>query len=352
MKILYGVQGTGNGHLSRARAMARHFSNQGADVNYLFSGRPRDQFFDMAPFGSFEVRQGLTFSAMNGQVSYLKTLFKNNLSTFIHDVRSLDLEPYDLILTDFEPLSAWAGKLRNKPVLSIGHQPAFNYPIPVEGAGPLARLVMKFFAPADFHIGLHWHHFNHPILPPIIHIQPDGRHAVQPNKILVYLAFEPAYLLPPLLSRFSDYQFYIYHPSYTEADTRWDVGNIHKRMISVEEFQKDFHSSAAVICGAGFELTSECIHFGKKVLVKPLKNQMEQASNAHALELLGLGDRMDQLDINRIESWLASNKKIQPANYPDVAETVVKWMLEGSWGEKSGAISTLKRLCSQLWCKD
>lgn len=267
----------------------------------------------------------------------------------MHDIRSLDLEPYDLILTDFEPLSAWAGKLRKKPVLSIGHQPAFNYPIPIEGAGPLARLVMKFFAPADFYIGLHWHHFNHPILPPIIHIRPDSTHTVQPNKILVYLAFEPAYLLPPLLSRFSDYEFYIYHPSHTEADARWDVGNIHKRMISVDEFQKDFHSSAGVICGAGFELTSECIHFGKKVLVKPLKNQMEQTSNARALVSLGLGDRMDQLDAVKIGSWLSDTKTTRPANYPDVAETVVKWILDRSWKKHLKTDLDLRPLHKELW---
>ena len=28
MKLLYGVQGTGNGHISRARMMAKHFSEK------------------------------------------------------------------------------------------------------------------------------------------------------------------------------------------------------------------------------------------------------------------------------------------------------------------------------------
>jgi UDP:flavonoid glycosyltransferase YjiC (YdhE family) len=37
MKILYGVQGTGNGHISRARLMADAFSRRNdVEVDYLF----------------------------------------------------------------------------------------------------------------------------------------------------------------------------------------------------------------------------------------------------------------------------------------------------------------------------
>ncbi|HFF2915998.1 TPA: glycosyltransferase family protein, partial [Vibrio cholerae] len=40
MKILYGVQGTGNGHIARSRAMCAALKQQQVDVDYLFSGRP------------------------------------------------------------------------------------------------------------------------------------------------------------------------------------------------------------------------------------------------------------------------------------------------------------------------
>ncbi|MBP7664242.1 MAG: glycosyltransferase, partial [Shewanella sp.] len=39
MRILYGVQGTGNGHLSRARVMAKALMKQDIEVDFLFSGR-------------------------------------------------------------------------------------------------------------------------------------------------------------------------------------------------------------------------------------------------------------------------------------------------------------------------
>src|SRR5690606_32265718 len=56
MKILYGVQGTGNGHITRTRAMARELGKRSVAVDYLFSGRPADKFFDMEEFGDYRVR--------------------------------------------------------------------------------------------------------------------------------------------------------------------------------------------------------------------------------------------------------------------------------------------------------
>ena len=58
MKILYGVQGTGNGHLTRSRVMAEHLKNSELDVTYLISGREKSELFAMEPFGDFEHRAG------------------------------------------------------------------------------------------------------------------------------------------------------------------------------------------------------------------------------------------------------------------------------------------------------
>lgn len=35
MKIFYGVQGTGNGHIARARVMAKELKSAGIDVQFL-----------------------------------------------------------------------------------------------------------------------------------------------------------------------------------------------------------------------------------------------------------------------------------------------------------------------------
>ena len=46
MKILYGIQGTGNGHVTRARVMANAFKQMGVEVDYVFSGRAQQNYFD------------------------------------------------------------------------------------------------------------------------------------------------------------------------------------------------------------------------------------------------------------------------------------------------------------------
>mgnify|MGYP002700608893 CR=1 FL=1 len=48
MKILYAVQGTGNGHITRARVMAKAFNMRDeVEVDFIFSGRSKEQYFDL-----------------------------------------------------------------------------------------------------------------------------------------------------------------------------------------------------------------------------------------------------------------------------------------------------------------
>ena len=50
MKIFYGVQGTGNGHITRARVMAKELYSAGIDVTFQFTGRLANKYFDMEIF--------------------------------------------------------------------------------------------------------------------------------------------------------------------------------------------------------------------------------------------------------------------------------------------------------------
>lgn len=326
MRILYGIQGTGNGHLSRARAMARHFADKKTDVTYLFSGRRREALFAMEAFGNFETRRGMTFSTCGGKVSYPATLLTNNPVQFVRDILSLDLSGYDLVINDFEPVTAWAARLQGKPLICFGNQSAFRHNIPVAGSDPIARRVLQYFAPGNINIGLHWHHFHQPILPPIIDVGDDDIPVVA-RKILVYLPFENQQQLTGLLRTIDDCDFYIYASQHVTSDS----GNLHLRPLSLAGFRYDLKSASAVICNAGFELPSECLHLGKKLLVKPLHNQMEQASNVLALERLGLASSMQRVNVDTIRNWLASGSSNRPMHYPDVAAALVDWLLAGNW---------------------
>ncbi|NOT12399.1 MAG: glycosyltransferase [Methylococcaceae bacterium] len=323
MKIFYGVQGTGNGHITRARVMAKELFAAGFDVTFQFSGRPADKYFDMEIFNGYQLKDGLTFNTHKGQVSYVKTALQSKPIRFVRDVGSLNLSSYDLVISDFEPVTAWAARMQQKPVLGIGHQYAFRHKIPRAGGDPLAEQVMKYFAPANIGIGLHWHHFGQSILPPIIET-PEFPQLIHTDKILVYLPFEDTHEVVNLLSPFKNFNFIVYTPEPVASQ----FPNIECKSLSRHGFQADLYDSAGIISNAGFELASECLQMGKKILAKPLHAQMEQISNAAALRQLGYGETMFDLDATTIEKWLHNPHAVH-VTYPNVAKTIVEWLSTG-----------------------
>lgn len=152
MKILYGVQGTGNGHISRAAAMSRAFKKYtDVDITWLYSGRNKDDLFDIEKGHLW--RRGMTFVTENGRLSLARTFTKNNLLRLLLDVQRLDLSPYDTIVTDFEPTVSWTARLKGFASVGIGHQYAFKYNVPTRGENRLNQLVLRNFAPAGTSIG-------------------------------------------------------------------------------------------------------------------------------------------------------------------------------------------------------
>lgn len=336
MKILYGVQGTGNGHITRARIMAKALAAVGAEVDWVFSGRAAQDFFDMSDFGNYQVYRGLTFVVKSGRILYLKTALTSNLKQCYRDIKKVNVEGYDLIINDFEPISAWAAKRAGKAVIGISHQNAFLYDIPKDGGNIFISWFMRNFAPASLPIGLHWHHFNQPILPPLV--EPSHYiNQVTAKHYLVYLPFSDLTDILPQLRQLSGYQFFVYK-SVPEA---FDEGHIHVRPFSREGFQQDLHRCEGVICSAGFELPSEAIQLGKKVLVQPVAGQMEQKSNALALTQLGYGSVTKELSVEVIKKWLLLPKP-EPIDYPDVGKALARW-LQTTGGKN------LANLQQELW---
>jgi uncharacterized protein (TIGR00661 family) len=338
MKLLYGVQGTGNGHISRARMMAKHFAEKNVDVRFLFSGRAPEQYFDMDIFGHYQFRDGLTFATDKGSISALKTLVHLKPLTFIRDVRNLDLSSYDAVITDFEPITAWAGRLQKKPVIGVGHQYAFSYPeVPQSGVDLRNRLIMQFFAPVQYRLGLHWSNFNANIAPPIINPDEIRQPCTTPPHIVVYLPFEDQQQVSEELAKFPAHKFIQYGPQLP----REERGNISRRPTSLHDFKHQLCHAKGVICNAGFELISECLHMGIPALAKPVAGQAEQLGNAAALQQLGVATVMDEFSAIDIKNWLANTPSQHPAHYPDVAAAICDWLISGEWHDSSHLVSSL-----------
>ena len=69
-----------------------------------------------------------------------------------------------------------------------------------------------------------------------------------------------------------------------------------RRTANIARFKSDLASARGVVCNCGFELISECLHWRKPVLTRPLAKQMGQLSNGAALETLHHATVMRQID--------------------------------------------------------
>jgi len=330
MKILYGVQATGNGHISRSREMVRELRDRGHELQVLFSGRSAEELWDVEDFRPYEVRRGFSFSVNRGKIRFLKTALNLRPLTFLRDLKSIDPKGIDLVISDYEPVSAYFARKNNIFSIGVGHQYAFAHPVPIRASDPGSRAILKYFAPVDLGIGLHWHHFNAPVLPPIVpaHLDIHEQVAAEEPFHLVYLGFEKSSDYEKILLQFPLHQFVVY----SSEKGVMSKGNVRYKGFSRHGFLQDLLRCEGVICNAGFELPSEALHLGKKLLVKPLQYQMEQESNAAALEKLGLGISMQRLSTEKVGAYLKSERP--PAkNWPNIAGIIAEWITENDFSD-------------------
>lgn len=337
-KILFGVQATGNGHITRANVLVPKLRSAGFEVDVLLSGRDRQQLFGLEAFGHYRTRRGFSFVLDDGRVNAVRTLLQSDIGRFIRDVKALDVQNYDLILTDFEPVTAWAARLQSKKCIGIGHQYAFSHTVPKQPLHYTSRLIMKNFAPADLSLGLHWDAFGGPILPPIID-SISNYCAPRPKQYLVYLPFDDLPRVLAFLRQYPNYQFLYYAP----VQEPYVCQNVVIKPYSRSYFKEDLMSVEGVICGAGFELPSEVMALGKKLLVQPLQGQFEQQSNAKALSLLASAHVMHRFDDKIMKRYLHSPSPA-PIHYPDVAQAIVEWLADGG-------LEPVSALSARLWAQ-
>jgi uncharacterized protein (TIGR00661 family) len=338
MNILYGVQTTGNGHLVRSASIIAALREKGHSVYTLMSGDSGKTIKQPEAYRPYEFRRGLTFITRGGRIRYMETLRQLRLIRFYHDIRSFRAKDFDLAITDYEPLTARIARRNRLPCIGVGHLYAFAHPAPVPRFDPLGVAIMRRFAPADIPLGLHWHHFQSPILPPTIPDDVYSRKIREPSKILVYFPFETPERIGEFLRPFREHTFRIYTPG---LGTPSDEGNLQWRPVARQDFVDDLSDCGGVMCNAGFSLISEALHLGRKVLAKPVSGQVEQKANALALQRLELGSVMSRLDRDIVRNWLRLPPP-EPQNYPAVLPRIAEWIHSGQWDRP-------QELAGNLW---
>src|SRR5579864_2579809 len=327
--ILYGVNGEGAGHSTRAKEVLTHLVAKGHKVHVASFDRGLQNL--KSQFDVTEI-YGFRFAYVNNRVRYKRTIARN-LMTVPQAAKSLsclndliDEWHTDLVITDFEPLTCHLGHRRRLPVISIDNQHCLtnavvSYPRQYRRDATAAKLVTKLMTPrANAYLVISF--FAAPIrkrntflFPPLLRQEILNATPSQGDHVLVYVT-SPAPALAKLLSsvrcRFIAYGF----------GRDGEAGNILYKKPSVDGFFADLIRARAIVANSGFSLVTEALHLGKPYLAVPVSHQFEQIFNAYWLEKSGYGAYWTEPNKERVEAFLY--------NLPQYREALSTYSREGN----------------------
>jgi len=316
-RIIYGVAGEGFGHSSRSHLIGQRLIDAGHDV--MFVGSKSSLVYLKQYFGE-RVKEifGLSFAYENGRIDKSETLKRNLLNLPEGNRQNEELfrqyfEPFEpeLVISDFEPFSAWWAWRNRVPFISIDHEHMLtlcklehdsknwfsrmtaSVVTECHYVGAVAYIVINFFrTPLRIDSAI--------LAPPIVRPAVRGLEAREGEHILFYSTTgKGEKKLRDILGRFGGQKFYIYG-----FDKSAKFKNCVFKERSTEGFLADLAGARGVIASAGFSLISECLYLKKKMLLLPVAGQYEQMINGHYIEKLGLGISADKLDEGVLKRFL------------------------------------------------
>jgi uncharacterized protein (TIGR00661 family) len=319
MKILYAIQGTGNGHISRAREIVPLLQQHG-EVDLLISGTQAD--VKLSQPVTYQLHGFSFIFGKKGGVNHYETWKTMNLPRFVADMRKLPLKEYNLILNDFEPVTAWACRLRGIESVGLSHQASFqSAKVPKPKSIDWAQLVMKYYAPSTHYVGFHFKPYDDFIHTPVIRSEIRSLRTTNLGHYTVYLPAIADQLLVPILRQIPSVRWQVFskHTKLSFTD-----GNVSVCPINNEDFNTSLASCTGLLTGGGFEGPSEALFLGKKLLVAPMKFQYEQQCNAYALKKLGIPViwASDKNWLPIIQKWVQEPQD-HNFNFPDETAAVI-----------------------------
>lgn len=328
MKILYAFQGTGNGHVSRAMEIIPALQPY-AKIDVLVSGTKSDL---KLPYNIKYQYEGLSYQlGKNGGIDLGSSFRQASTKSLFRDIRKVPINEYDLIINDFEPITAWACLLKNKISVSLSHQNAVLAP---ESPKPTKKdlkgiLALKYYAPCKLNYGFHFQSYNNHIHTPVISQEIRESNLINGEHVTVYL---PSYNEEYLLKFFAAYPHINWEIFSNACPIVRKYGHIRILPLEKSSFIQSMSSSYAILCGAGFETPAEAMFLGKRLAVIPTDHQYEQACNAAALAELGVTvfRNLSQVAHTEIISWLHTPPalKINYANHTDAVINKVLTQVE------------------------
>jgi len=311
-KIIYGVSGQGFGHAARSYETLMHLKKQGHQVvvlSYNQGAKFLKKYFRVINIPGF----GLNYK--DNKVVYWRTVYDNaktliteskNWPKILKQVRRF--KP-DLIITDFEPLSANIAHLERLPLISIDNQhqltnTKITVPKKYQRDFITDSLVVKTMVwGADYYLVTSFFKtkITKPktfLFPPIVREPVAKLKPAIKNFIFVYQnsSFDS---LVDELRKVKQEKFVIYR-NVTGDKT---IDNVTIKDFSHQSLT-DMKNCKAIIGTAGLSLISEALWLKKPYFAIPVAHQVEQTLNALNLKKMGYGDWAENLTASNLTQFI------------------------------------------------
>lgn len=320
MKILYGIQGTGNGHISRALEIIPALKEV-AEVDLLISGSQSELELP------YEIKyrcHGLGFVfGKKGGIDLLETYKKSRLKKFYREVKELPVKEYDIVISDFEPITAWASIQNHKTCIGLSNQASLLSPfVPKSGNEDfVGRFIIRNYAPCAVNFGLSYEAYEPHIFTPVIRPEIRNARLSDEGHYTVYLPSYSDEKIIKVLSQVQEADWQVFSKTAIEESQH---GNVKINKLNKERFEQSIASASGIVTAAGFGTTTEALFMGKKLLVIPQKNQYEQACNALALKKMGVRvvKSLKKKHLDKISYWVDHGVAVHK-DYPSVTSEIV-----------------------------
>ncbi|HMP91724.1 MAG TPA: glycosyltransferase family protein [Phnomibacter sp.] len=211
----------------------------------------------------------------------------NSLVRALREASQLPVENYDLVLNDFDFITARACEKKNVPSIQFGHQASFMSPHTPRPAqrSLFGEMILKKYAPATHYLGLHFEAYDQFILPPVIKQTFIDAEPTNEGHITVYLSAYEQHCLEHHFRALPHLHFHWFLHGITRVERQ---GNITFYPVSNQLFNESLLSCHGIITGGGFETPAEALYLQKRLLSIPIRAQYEQQCNAAALAKAGI----------------------------------------------------------------
>ena len=323
MKILFGVQTEGNGHITQAIAVKQYLQSQGLSVTAAFAAKKKKGLasyfkdeFNVIEYEGFDFVFG-----KNGSVVIWKTILKGLIElprlilSFIKICKVIKKEKPDAIFNFYEPLvGLTAIFFPNIKYISFGHQYAMESVVYPNINGYFIQKIFLGIINGITSIGakivaLSYYEFKDDTMlvsPPILRQESYITSEKQEDFVLVYLMNED--MLPQLISEANKHPELQIH-CFTKLTKKHDVpSNIKLFNLDGKLFQEKMKVCKAVVCSGGFETSAEAIYHKKPLLMIPMPNHYEQHANCNDAYLSSFAITSEKIDLSKIPKYQLGNK--------------------------------------------